>query len=287
MPTSPLESPPRQPKEPGRAADESSNLLNMNCFRFSARWKAAPAFGVLAFFACRPAPPPGPTPSASGWLSETGFPERATWESAEFHRFGWQLPPSGTLANLLNSQDGLRVRSTSRVGWGIQESRSPFSKICEVHVYVNGSEYVPSAAGGPINIDQVIPMHLIDGLEYHRGPNGPVLAVDGCGSLLIWSQDLRTPDDPAFRGHIVGRVTSSANNPVSEIEVLKDIRSLPSEGGRYSFLGLLPGPYEVLFRTASGSVHRQEVRVYAYEETRLDVQIGGRIRPAGTAPKDW
>lgn len=59
--------------------------------------------------------------------------------------------------------------------------------MCQVHVYMNGNRTSPHPAGDRVNLDDIFPRQVVDGLEFHAGPEGPVFQDDECGSLLVFS----------------------------------------------------------------------------------------------------
>lgn len=145
---------------------------------------------------------------------------------------------------------------------------------CEIHLYVNGARHARSRSGAQIGLDEVVPKYLIDGLEYHHAPDGPVYERDGCGSLLVWSERLRTPHDRLFHSSIIGKVESAPPDSVLQFRIEPGGgKEVPDQTGRFSVPGLLPGEYEVSFHTSGGPVTGQALRVYAFVESEVQVQV--------------
>jgi len=153
---------------------------------------------------------------------------------------------------------------------------------CEIHLYVNGARHALSRSGAQIGLDEIVPKYFIDGLEYHLAPNGPVYERDGCGSLLVWSERLRTPHDRLFHSSIIGKVESAPPDSVLQLTIEPGgIKLVPDQTGRLSVPGLLPGEYEVSFHTSGGPVTGQAVRVYAFLESEVQVQVERTPKSSG------
>jgi hypothetical protein len=130
--------------------------------------------------------------------------------------------------------------------------------------------------GERISVDEILPMRVIDGLEYHIAPDGPVYEEDGCGSLLLWSREMRTRQDRTLRTSIAGRVLSSRPDTVLRVELEPMGRhQTPRSDGEFSFPDLLPGEYELVFVTDSGPVARLKARAYGFRESRFELELGG------------
>ena len=126
----------------------------------------------------------------------------------------------------------------------------------------------------PISLDSFVPALLLDGLELHLGETGPTLEADGCGSLLLWSEALRTREDPAFRGSVVGCVLSETPDTVIRVALESSgMDREPSHEGRFGFASLLPGVYQLVFITPQGPVTRREVRVFAHRESAIELEV--------------
>jgi hypothetical protein len=98
---------------------------------------------------------------------------------------------------------------------------------------------------------------------------------DGCGTLLLWSEDLRSPQDRAFHGGIEGRVTSSSADTVRRVDLEPvGLRRVPGPEGAFAFSELLPGEYELVLSTRSGPITRMKLRVFAFWKSRVDLEIG-------------
>ena len=211
------------------------------------------------------------------WFSDTGFLERATWASAELHLSGEEIGASSRLTDLLRHHEGIQIRRLSREGWGVIQHDPSGTDLCEVHFSLNGNRLVRSLAGPRFTIDDLVPSRTIDGLEYHVGPDGPTFEADGCGRVLIWSADLRRRYERPFRGSILGQVRSSRPDTVIQVELLPSRRSYtPNPAGDFAFLGLLPGEYRVTYLSPSGQITEQLVRVFAFRESMLELDIRSR-----------
>jgi hypothetical protein len=126
----------------------------------------------------------------------------------------------------------------------------------------------------PISLDSFVPARLLDGLELHLGETGPTLEADGCGSLLLWSEALRTREDPVFSGSVVGRVLSETPDTVIRVKLEPTgMEQEPSHEGRFGFASLLPGVYHLVLITPQGPITRREIRVFAHREYALDLEV--------------
>lgn len=233
------------------------------------------AFSVVAPWSCSLSAPQGTSTPRSDWLAQTGFFVRRSWPSARLHLSKSELGYSGRLSDLLRDLEEIRIRPPSPGGFGIEQLQASGDQMCQVHVYMNGNRTSPHPAGDRVNLDDIFPRQVIDGLEFHAGPEGPVFQDDGCGSLLLWSQDLRLSNDRPFHGSIEGAVLTSSANPVTRVQ-LEPVRKgqVPRTGGTFSFLDLLPGEYELVFSTRSGPITRLKLRVFAFRRSRIDLEVG-------------
>ncbi len=214
------------------------------------------------------APPPS-------WLAATGFPERASWSSASLHVDGQALSRNADLYSILARVPGVHVRRRPIRGWGVEQVHADSGDSCSVHVFLNGDEVHPNLADRDmLTLNTLVPARLIDGLELYLGQNGPTLAQDGCGSLLLWSDASRTREDQPFRGSIRGMVRSQLPDSVIRV-VLKPPGSStrPSDIGLFRFDDLLPGPYELDLMGPEGSLWRENVRVYAHHESSVELSV--------------
>jgi hypothetical protein len=182
---------------------------------------------------------------------------------------------SRRLSALFQGLQGIRVQTSSIHGFGIEEIRQDGDGNCVVHVYVNGRRLHRSPTGERVSLDEVFPVRVMDGLEYHAAPDGPVFEEDGCGSLLLWSQELRTPQDRTLHTSIVGRVLSSPPDTVRQVE-LEPVgrRQAVGPDGEFAFRDLLPGEYEVVFLTDTRPIARLRARIFAFRDSRFDLEVG-------------
>jgi hypothetical protein len=232
--------------------------------------------------------PPISTPQR-GWLTQTGFFTRRSWPSAHLHLTREEIDSSGRLSDLLRGLDGIRFRPPRPGDFGIEQVQASGDRTCQVHVYVNGNRTSPHPAGDRVSLDEVFETRAIDGLEFHLAPDGPVFEEDGCGTLLLWSEDLRSPNDRAFQGEIQGRVTSSSADPVLRVDLEPvGLSRVPGPEGAFWFSGLLPGEYELVFSTRSGPTARMDLRVFAFWKSRVDMEIGKPARdPVCVPARRW
>lgn len=232
-------------------------------------------FCLTALLSCSSAAPPSTSTPTGDWLSQVGFLVRSAWPSALLHLDRGEIASANSLSGVLAELDGLTLGPPGSGSFGIEQIQPDREAACRVHVYMNGNRTSPHPAGGRSRLDEVFPIQALQGLEYHVGSEGPVFEEDECGSLLLWSEEMRTLEDRPFRGAIVGTVLSSPPDSVVrvELEPTGSGRVLGPEG-QFSFLDLLPGEYELVFFTRSEEIARATLRVFAFQGSRLDLEVG-------------
>lgn len=209
------------------------------------------------------------------WLREMGFPERAQWPSTLLHRGRTQLAGTNPVSRALDQIPGVLVGIPRSDGWGVVRTLPDGSR-CEMAVYVNGSPVSRRAAGGNWTVDFLASPRDLLALEVHGGMEGPVLDPQGCGNVLIWTRGEGPIADGSFRGSVSGVFRGPAAERVTEVALLPGT-PLGSFGpsGDFSFLSVLPGAYEVVLKAGDAVVGREPVRVYAYAESRIEVEASG------------
>ncbi|MBT8397739.1 MAG: carboxypeptidase regulatory-like domain-containing protein [Gemmatimonadetes bacterium] len=244
-----------------------------------------PALGLVfcltVLLSCSSAAPPATSTPTGDWLGETGFADRDSWPSALLHMDRKEIASANSLSGVLAGLEGLAIHTPGSGSFGIEQVQPDGEGACRVHVYMNGNRTSPHPVGGRSRLDDVFPMRAIQGLEYHVGSEGPVFEEDECGSLLFWSEEMRTHQDRPFRGTIEGTVLSSSPDSVIRVELEPTgARGVPGPEGGFSFPDLLPGEYELVFFTRSEAIARATLRVFAFQGSRLDLEIGkeGRRR---------
>lgn len=174
--------------------------------------------------------------------------------------------------------------------WGVEQVRPERGDTCAVHVFFNGDEVRPDQSNPRmLNLDTLVPVRLLDGLELYFGPDGPVYEADGCASLLFWSEALRSREDRPFRGSIRGMVRSQASDTVLEVHLTPgSVVKVPSDIGLFRFDGLFPGLYQLVFQGPDGPATRQQVRVYAHQEAAVEVSVTSTGRTfASVGPRSY
>ncbi len=230
------------------------------------------------------------------WLSSVGFPGREGWESTALFLERREIPPSGTFTVLLQDVPNIRIDRRPRGGWGVGEIRPQLGDTCAVHVYLNGTRIEVADLKAPIPLDSFVPARALDGLELHVGGEGPTFEPDGCGVLLLWSAEMRRREDLPFRGRVEGRVRSTSPDSIVGLELetqggavaleleppgsavalepgLPVAAVVPDPEGGFEFRDLLPGTYRLWFLGAGGRITGQDVRVYAHQVSRVDVEM--------------
>jgi hypothetical protein len=235
-------------------------------------------FSEIALLGCASSPSPEAMAPREDWLTQTGFYHRSSWPSARLHLTRGRITPARRLSDLFQGLKGIRFKPSSPEGFGIEEVGRDGDGTCPLHVYVNGRRLHRMPMGERTSVDEILPMHVIDGLEYHIAPDGPVYEEDGCGSLLLWSREMRTRQDRTLRTSIAGQVLSSRQDTVLRVE-LKPVgrHQAPRFDGEFSFPDLLPGEYELVFITESGPIASLKARAYAFRESRFELELGGGL----------
>jgi len=220
------------------------------------------------------------------WLSSVGFPDREGWKATALFLERREIPPSSTLTVLLEDVPNIKIDRRPRGGWGVREMRPQLGDTCAVHVYLNGIRIEVADLQSPIALDAFVPTRALDGLELHFGNEGPTFEPDGCGALLLWSAEMRRRDDLPFRGRVEGRIRSPPPDTVVRLELQAPGAArapeaappgatlVPDAEGRFEFRNLLPGTYQLWFLGSGGRITGQDVRVYAHQVSRVDVEMG-------------
>ncbi len=210
----------------------------------------------------------------SFWLASTGFPERAEWPSTVLHLGRDAIGGERNVSRLLREAPGVAALEARDLGWGVHRVDSAGARVCELAVWFNGSEAARPPLASLEDVDDLVDAQRLSGLEVHLGADGPVRDPDGCGALLLWSEDLFTGWDRPFRGQVAGRVRGELADTVEAVLLEPDGQRIrPDAQGRYRTAGVLPGLYEVVFMAPQGPLLRRWTRVYALAETRVDVEV--------------
>ena len=212
----------------------------------------------------------------SFWLASTGFPDRADWPSTVAHLGREELGGIARLTLALDDVPRLALRPPRADGWGVYLTDEAGELLCEVDVWLNGVHQYRDPRGTVESVDALLPgREFVSAVELHEGAEGPVQEPDGCGALLVWSEERAQGWNPPFRGRVVGRVTGNLADTVAAVQLVPDGQRLrPDRAGRYELTGVLPGLHEVDFLTADGSVlFRRTARVYAFSDTHVNVDV--------------
>lgn len=197
----------------------------------------------------------------------------------------------GTLADVLRRIPGVWIRRTSDYGSEIRFEPSPLpdGAPCTAGVYLNGSavelgEFHYTSAGGatamrPLRFDDLLRREEVTALELYGPADSPVPASDGCGALLLWSNELRPNIDEPFAGSIAVRLTDrSTGAPVTSASVrlqpggLFPTRSLD---GRFSFENVPPARYTLTVEVPGAPPYTMEVSVRAFGTVAVSLDVGG------------
>ena len=148
---------------------------------------------------------------------------------------------------------------------------------CVLQVYLNGVRMVHRDSEMRVSLDASVRLPGLDALELHLGPDGPVYDPEGCGSLLLWDQSMQHVEDPEFLGSIRGRIESETPGMVTGVRIeAGGLLQRPDSAGFFFFSGLLPGEYQLEFIIPEQPVVRHSVRVYAYEESQVEMRVQSR-----------
>lgn len=210
----------------------------------------------------------------SFWLTSTGFPGRADWPSVRLHLDRDAIAGEPRVSRLLRGVPEVAPLPARDLGWGVHRVDSTGVPLCELDVWLNGSEAVRPPLAAAEDVDDLVDGRVLSGLELHLGLEGPVRDPEGCGALLLWSEELFTGWDQPFRGRVAGVVGGELADTVKEVVLEPDGQRIrPDRQGRYRTAGVLPGVYEVVFLAPQGPLLRRWTRVYALAETRVDVEV--------------
>ncbi len=212
-----------------------------------------------------------------GWLAEKGFYDRSSWTSTALHLERADIVSAEGVTDLVLEASGITLQPGPRYTWSLVRTMGSPGDTCSLPVYLNG--YVLEMRGSEyrFGLDSFLDVREVDAIELHFGPNGPVFDQRECGCILLWSLDRRTRNDPPFRGSIRGVVKSSA--PDSVVDVRLDpggFSTVPGPKGEFSFSNLRPDAYRLNLTTINGPVAQHWVRVFAYEESHVELNLGRR-----------
>ena len=241
------------------------------------RWTVVGALGgafLLAQGGCTPGGRPlVDTGSSSFWLASTGFDQRADWPSTVLHLGRDEMGGATRITYLLDRTPEVAALPARGEGWGVHLQPEDGEPGCELDVRVNGVERRRRPTSQARSVNAVMAARRLSGLEIHAGTEGPVQDPDGCGTLLLWSEEAREAGEPPFRGRVVGRIRGNAADTVVAVRLEPDGQRIrPDQEGRYELAGVVPGVYEVVFMAASGPLLRRRARVYAFADARVDLE---------------
>jgi hypothetical protein len=229
-----------------------------------------------------------PATERSGFGS-TGFAERSDWPSAALHLSRNEVRGE-VLSLLLREIPGLDVTSPRGEDWGVYRVETPESARCALSLWIDG-EWTGRVENptAPLDIDSAIPVDLLLGLEVHLGMEGPVFDDQLCGAILMWTRETERWANVEFEGGVHAEVHGAAADTVIGVRVDPVGSYSPiGPGGRSSFR-VLPGVYEVVFLTEEGPLARRTVRVHAYRDATIALevtgQVAGREGPPGRGPR--
>jgi hypothetical protein len=219
----------------------------------------------------------GPAGPGDQWLSGKGFAGRAGWSSTALHLRKQQMRSILRVSQLIRRVPEVRLQPSRANPLGLTRILDGDPGSCALQVYLNGVRMVPRDSLARVDLDARVGVPDLDALELHLGPDGPVYDPEGCGSLLLWNRSMRHVQDPEFSGSIRGQVQSQSPDRVAGVRIgSSGPLQRPDSAGVFSFLGLLPGEYQLEVIVAEGSVGRQSVRVFAFTESQVTLQ--GRRR---------
>lgn len=237
----------------------------------------------------------------SPWLVSTGFASRRAEAKGLLHlaRREIALESARTVIDVLRRVPGVRIRRLADGGSQIllDPTLDPDGGQCEVGVYLNGSAVdfgrfnlsgpgVRQPASRPVRVDDILPLHDIDGLELYAPDASPVMSQSTCGALLLWSAQLRRTVDEPLRGGVRGSVTGDADGaPVAGARVTLrplDVTRTTDQTGVFVFDDVPPGRYDLTVEVAGAPPWSAELTVKAFAVFELDVRVGATGRSVGS-----
>jgi hypothetical protein len=152
---------------------------------------------------------------------------------------------------------------------------------------MNGAFVSRRTLGGNWNLDFLVQIRDLHGVELHVGEEGPLIDESGCGILMLWSEHSRldapgverrlVEADAPFRGSVTGAFWGEGAKSVVEVRLEPGGQTGDFDNdGSFVFRSVLPGAYDVVVATADGPVARYPVRVYAYADSWIDAPIERR-----------
>lgn len=227
--------------------------------------------------ACAHAPEEaGSPPGESAWLAAKGFPDRAAW-SVLVRLESYQVRgQEGSLLTRLGEHPDLVVRRRANGARSLYMADQPLTE-CPVRVLINGVETEAFSPARPFDFTAWVRSSPLSGLEIYPPHAGPVDDPEGCGTMLLWHYEARAELDSHFRGSVVGRASEAQDGgPVAGLAVLLtpgDHQTTSDARGRFQVRNLLPGTYRWRVQAPSGASAEGEVRLTAFAEAELTLQL--------------
>lgn len=229
---------------------------------------------LLAGWACTPRGRTLETGPSSFWLASNGFDDRREWPSTLLHLRRDEMGGATRISYLLDRSPEVLLLQARGEGWGVHLRGPEGEPRCELDVWLNGVHRLRPPVGPLQSVDGILSARSLSGLEIHVGYEGPVREPEGCGALLLWSEEAQGSWEAPFRGRVVGRVRGDVADTVVAVRLEPDGQRIrPDAEGRYELAGVVPGVYQVVFMTAAGPIFRRTARVYAFADTRVDVEV--------------
>ena len=215
-----------------------------------------------------------PIESDTSWLAAKGFYERANWTAVALHLTRRDLRRRGRLTDHLRQVEGFRIGPSLNSGWQLWRELEAGEGPCQVSVYLNGGRLQRNPGGTLVDLDQIVSLNALDGLELYAGQHGPVYQEHGCGTLLLWSERRRWDIDQPFMGSVSGWVINETEDSVSSVvlQPLEITTQLDPEG-KFEFPDLLPGRYRLEFYVGQRKIWSQRATVWAFKESLVEIEI--------------
>lgn len=247
--------------------------------------------------------------SIAGWLASRGFSQRGFEGRALLHMTRQQLSskPFMDLDDVLRNVPGVRVRR--RVDQGSELLLEPDPRTgkgsCRIGVYLNGSNVelgrftwigVPGTrtdrerwlrdhpferAPRPMRFEDLVGLRQVDGLELYGPNNNPVAPDSTCGTLMIWSSEMRPAVDEDLTGELHGRAVDERSGSVLEgVRVTIEGTGLSAHtdvNGAFAIPSLLPGEYRILAEYPGADPWTALIEVRAYGFVELELRLERRL----------
>ncbi len=229
---------------------------------------------------------------AATWLASKGFDHRRAQGTALVHATAGDLRRQSArdLVSFLRAIPGIRLHRPVTGGQEVVIDPSPLEAgaRCNVGVYLNGgriqlrqydltSATVDAREMRPLDLNDVVRFHDVDGLELYGPESSPVASDAFCGVLLLWSFADRTTVDMPFIGLVEGvTLEQTGATPIQGARITLQplgLTTMTDRAGRFSIAAIPPGAYEIIAEIPGAPAFRGAIDVKAFGTHTLELRL--------------